>query len=267
MIENSFQISVLASGSSGNSLYIETSQQKILVDAGLSGKKIDELFKEIDRAPCDLDKILITHEHSDHTKGVGILARKYELDIYANEKTWHAIDGKLGMIDKNQKHIFEMGKVKTFGDLDVESFGVSHDARSSQFYSFHKQNKTFVVLTDTGYVSENLRNIIKGADAYLIESNHDVGMLLLGSYSWNLKQRILSDVGHISNEDAANVMAEIIGENTRRVYLGHLSRENNLVELAHLTMKNKLIEEEVAVHDDFKICDTSPEHATKLFCV
>lgn len=258
-------IAILASGSSGNSLYIESEQKKILVDAGLSGKKITSLLAEVGRKPDDLDVILVTHEHRDHIHGVGVMARKYKLDIYANEKTWAAMDPMIGNVPLEQKQIFEMGKVLTLGDLDIESFGVSHDAAAPQFYSFHKNDKSFVMLTDTGYCSDHVRGVIRNADAYLLESNHDLEMLRMGPYPWNLKQRILGDHGHLSNEDGALVAADIIGDKTKRIYLGHLSKENNLKELAHLTMENTLREHDLGVGYDFDVYDTDPDRACELF--
>ncbi|GAA3012027.1 MBL fold metallo-hydrolase [Tetragenococcus solitarius] len=265
--ENAFQISVLASGSTGNSLYIETPKKKILVDAGLSGKKITSLLNEVDRKPDDLDAIFVTHEHRDHVHGVGVLSRKYNLDIYANNKTWQAMSPLIGNIALDHKHTFEMGKVLTFGDLDIESFGVSHDAAAPQFYRFHKDGKSFVVLTDTGYCSDHLRGIVRGADAYLIENNHDLEMLRSGKYPWSLKQRILGDRGHLSNEDGALMMSDVLTDQTKRIYLGHLSKENNLKELAHLTMENTLKEYDLGPGEAFQICDTDPEQATSLFAL
>lgn len=264
MSEKGFQYSILASGSSGNCFYLETPKKKILVDAGLSGKKIMSLLAEIDRKPEDIDAILVTHEHSDHIHGIGVLARKYGMDIYANELTWQAMDSKLGKIDVAQKHIFELGSTKTFGDLDIESFGVSHDAASPQFYRFMKDDKSFVMLTDTGYVSDRMVGIVENADAYLIESNHDVEILRAGSYSWNLKQRILSDKGHLCNEDGADAMIRSLGNRTKKIYLGHLSKENNIKELAHMTMVNQLAQADLAVGTDFQVYDTSPDSATQL---
>lgn len=266
-MDAAFQISVLASGSTGNSLYIETEKKKFLVDAGLSGKKITNLMASIGKNPQDLDGIFVTHEHRDHIHGVGVLARKYKLNIYANEKTWQAMDGMIGVVPVEQKHIFEMGKVLTLGDLDVESFGVSHDAAAPQFYRFYKDGKSFVILTDTGYCSDHLRGTVKDADAYLVESNHDLEMLRMGAYPWNLKQRILGDRGHLSNEDGALVMTDVLGSRTKRIYLGHLSKENNMKELAHLTMENTLIEKGFGVNEDFRIYDTDPEEATGLFSI
>lgn len=262
-----FKISVLASGSSGNCLYVETGKKKLLVDAGLSGKKITALLGQIDRKPEDLDAILVTHEHRDHIHGVGVLARKYKLDVFANEKTWHAMEPLIGEIHFEQKNIFNMGEVMTLGDLDIESFGVSHDAAEPQFYQFHKDNKSFVVLTDTGYCSDRVRGIIKNADGYLMESNHDLGMLRMGSYPWSTKQRILSDKGHLSNEDGALVATDVIGDKTKRIYLGHLSRENNLKEIAHMTMTDTLIKHDVDVYKQVKVLDTDPDKACDLFAI
>ena len=266
MDEKGFKYSILASGSSGNSFYLETPKKKILVDAGLSGKKITGLLAEIDRKPEDLDAILITHEHSDHIHGVGVLARKYGMDLYANEATWKAMEGSkyLGKVDDSQKHLFEMGKTLTFGDLDVESFGVSHDAAAPQFYRFMKDGKSFVMLTDTGYVSDRMAGIVENADGYLIESNHDVEILRAGSYAWRLKQRILSAFGHLSNEDGADAMIRTLGNKTKKIYLGHLSKENNIKELAHMTMVNQLARADLAVGHDFEVLDTSRDTATPL---
>ena len=259
------QISVLASGSSGNAIYIETPTTKLLVDCGLSGKKTAELMSQIDRDPKDLDGILVTHEHTDHIQGVGVMSRRYNLDIYANDKTWKAMSPKLGKIKTEHKFLFDPTELKTIGDIDILSFGVSHDAVDPQFYTFQKNNKQFVILTDTGYVSDRMRAALRNADAYLIESNHDVGMLRMGAYPWHLKQRILSDKGHLSNEDGALALVDLIGDRTKRVYLGHLSRENNMKEIARDTFKDVLQRKDMGVGEDFFLYDTDPDEAQKLF--
>lgn len=266
-LEPSFQISILASGSTGNTLYIETAKKKLLVDAGLSGKKVTELLKQVGKDPAELDGILVTHEHRDHIHGVGVLARRYHLPVYANEKTWEAMSPLIGEIPLEQKEVFDMGTVKTFGDLDIESFGVSHDAAAPQFYRFYSQNKSFVVLTDTGYCSEAIKGVVKNADAYLIETNHEVEMLYQGSYPWNLKQRILGDKGHLSNTDGALVMADILGDRTKKIFLGHLSEENNTKYNARMAMESILSEKGFGVNETFKIYDTDPKIPTNLFSV
>ena len=263
--EFAFNISVLASGSTGNSLFIETNQKKVLVDAGLSGKKITSLLAEVNRKPEDLDAILVTHEHRDRIHGVGVLARKYKLDVYANEKTWQAMDPMIGKVDVAQKHIFEMGKVLTLGDMDIESFGVSHDAIAPQFYRFHRNNRSFVVLTDTGYCSDHIRGTIENADAYLVESNHEIEILRAGPYPWSLKQRILGDKGHLSNDDGALVMADVLGDKTKRIYLGHLSKENNTKLHARMAMESTLKQKDLGVGEAFKVYDTYPDSASELF--
>lgn len=259
------QISILASGSSGNAIYVESDTTKLLVDCGLTGKKTEALLKQINRNPEDLDAILVSHEHSDHIKGVGIMARKYNLDIYANEKTWDAMTPKLGKLKTEQKYLFNVEENKTIGNIDIVSFAVSHDAIDPQFYTFQKNNKQFVILTDTGYVNDRMRGMLRNADAYLMESNHDISMLRMGQYPWSLKQRILSDKGHLSNEDGALALTDMIGDNTRRVYLGHLSKENNMKEIAHETVKEILIRKDMGVDEQFHIFDTDPDEAQKLF--
>ena len=276
MSETGFKYSILASGSSGNSFYLETPKKKILVDAGLSGKKITSLLGEINRKPEDLDAILITHEHADHIHGVGVLARKYGMDLYANEKTWQAMENSkyLGNVDSSQKHIFEMGKTKTFGDIDIESFGVSHDAINPQFYTFECEGKRVSILTDTGYVSDKMIDYVKDSHTIVYESNHEENVLLSGPYPWTTKQRILSDMGHLSNTDSANYLTKIVGDNTKNVFLAHLSEQNNTKELARMaadmTLKHKDIDcvleadKTIDCNNKIVIMDTDPVIPTKI---
>lgn len=256
--------SVLASGSTGNAFYVGTDKHSLLVDAGLSGKQLELLFKDISKEIKHLSGILVTHEHSDHIKGLGVLARKYKLPIYANEKTWQAMERNIGEIPTEQKFIFQMGSVKTFGNIDVESFGVSHDAAEPMFYAFHHEGKKVVLITDTGYVSDRMKGTIENADAYVFESNHDVSMLQMGHYPWSIKRRILSDVGHVSNEDAALAMSDVIGDRTKRIYLAHLSKDNNLKDLARMSVKQTLESKGYVVGEQFDLYDTDPKVPTKL---
>lgn len=260
----SLQFSVLASGSTGNAIYVETENQSFLVDAGLSGKQMQHLFEQIGRDIKKLSGILVTHEHSDHIKGIGVLARKHKLPIYANEKTWQAMNGLIGEIATEQKFVFQTGAVKTFGSLDIESFGVSHDAAEPMFYIFHHEGKKLVLITDTGYVSDRMKGTISNADAYLFESNHDVSMLRMGKYPWNIKRRILSDVGHVSNEDAAFAMSDVVGDNTKRIYLAHLSMDNNMKDLARMAVTQTLESRGIIVGEQFSLYDTDPKTPTPL---
>ncbi|WP_057914118.1 MBL fold metallo-hydrolase [Peribacillus muralis] len=256
--------SVLASGSTGNAFFVETEDQSFLVDAGLSGKAMEALFQDIDRDMSKLSGILVTHEHSDHIKGLGVVARKYKLPIYANAKTWNAMERSIGSISTEQKFTFEMEQVKTFGSLDIESFGVSHDAAEPMFYVFHHEDKKLVVITDTGYVSDRMKGIISNADAYVFESNHDVSMLRMGKYPWSIKRRILSDVGHVCNEDAALAMSEVAGDKTKRIYLAHLSLDNNMKDLARMSVEQTLKTKGIVVGEQFSLFDTDPKRPTEL---
>ncbi|UII55931.1 MBL fold metallo-hydrolase [Cytobacillus spongiae] len=263
----SLHFSVLASGSTGNAVYVESEEHSFLVDAGLSGKQMESLFQQIDRDMGKLSGILVTHEHSDHIKGVGIIARKYRLPIFANEKTWQAMDGLIGTIPVEQKFTFDMETVKSFGSLSIESFGVSHDAAEPMFYTFHHGDKKLVLITDTGYVSDRMKGIISNADMYVFESNHDVQMLRMGRYPWNIKRRILSDVGHVSNEDAAIAMSEVAGDRTKRIYLAHLSLDNNMKDLARMSVSQTLEGKGIQVGEQFSLFDTDPKIPTPLTAV
>lgn len=256
------QFSVLASGSTGNAIFVEDGQHSFLIDAGLSGKQMEALFQKIDRDISKLSGIFVTHEHSDHIKGIGVLARKYKLPVYANQNTWQAMDGLIGEIPTEQKFTFSMETVKSFGATDIESFGVSHDAAEPMFYVFHHSGKKLVLITDTGYVSDRMKGIISNGDMYVFESNHDVQMLRMGRYPWNIKRRILSDVGHVSNEDAALAMSDVIGDKTKRVYLAHLSLDNNMKELARMAVTQTLESRGIIIGEQFDLYDTDAKNPT-----
>lgn len=258
-----FRFSVLASGSTGNAFYIESGKERLLIDAGLSRKQIDRLLREVHVDPTTLTGILVTHEHSDHIKGLGIVARKYNLPIYANEKTWKAMEGSIGKLALDQKFYFDMETVKTFGDIEVESFGVSHDAADPMFYVFRHQDKKVALVTDLGYVSERIKKTVENADAYIFEANHDVDMLRMGRYPWNIKRRILGDSGHVSNEDCGLALSNIIGNQTKRIYLAHLSQDNNMKDLARMSVDQVLQERGI----DLDLFDTDPNAPTAMYDV
>lgn len=262
--QDPLRYSILASGSTGNVTYLETNEHRILIDAGLSGKKIENLMAKIDRSLADVDAIFVTHEHTDHCHGVGVLARRYGMDVYANKGTWDAMASKVGKIALDQKHIIAPNSVKDLGDIDVESFAVSHDAAEPQFYQVHHNNKTFCIITDTGYVSDRVEGTIRNADAYLMECNHDTEMLRMGSYSWPLKQRILSDTGHLSNEEGADALMDVVGSRTKQIFLGHRSQHNNMRSLAHLTVASMMEKHDFGVNHDFKLNDAEPDKPSQL---
>lgn len=258
------RFSVIASGSTGNCLYVETDETRLLIDAGLSGKQIEAGLKEIGTAPSSIDALLVTHEHSDHIKGLGVLARRYDLPIYTNSSTWAALDGQIGKITEQQRCILERDDAVDFGDLKVESFGISHDAAEPMGFCIYHRDKKLSLVTDLGYVSQRIKEKIREADAYIFESNHDVEMLRMGSYPWNVKRRILSDVGHLSNETAGETLSEILAGQGEKVYLAHLSLDNNMTDLARLTVQNILQDAGFSLDKEVKLHDTHPYRPTKL---
>jgi len=258
------RFSVLASGSTGNAIYIGTERASVLIDVGITGKQAESALQEIGVKPTELTAILVTHEHADHIKGIGVMARRYNIPIYANEKTWAELDGQIGTIAEAQKQLFAVGEIREFADLTVQSFGISHDAAEPMGFCFYDGKKKLSVATDLGYVSERIKETIAGADAYIFEANHDVEMLRMSQYPWSIKRRILSDVGHLSNEAAGEALSDFLRGEGERVFLAHLSKENNMMELARLTVKNILEEKGLKVGDDVHLRETYPHRPTKL---
>lgn len=258
------KFSVLASGSTGNSLFIETEQTRILVDAGLSGKQLENRLKQIDVDPSTISAIFVSHEHIDHVRGLGVMSRRYQIPIYMNEATWSSLPSSVGQIPEEVQNIFETGASLEFHDLHVESIPISHDAAEPMGFFFGSGKETLAICTDLGYVNQRIVDQVSGVDTLIWESNHDVEMLRMGAYPWNVKRRILSDVGHLSNEDAGAALTEIIKGMGEHIYLAHLSKDNNLSELAHLTVKNILEETGMKVGRDVHLWPTYDDRPTPL---
>lgn len=259
----SIKFSILASGSTGNAMVVENDSVSLLVDAGLSGKKIEELLVERGTTCNRLDGILVTHEHSDHIKGLGPIARKYNLPIYANEKTWLELDGLIGNIDSEQRMVLHTGDSLDFDTLRVESYPISHDAADPVGYCFYSGEQKLSLMTDLGYVSPKVKEKVADSDVLILESNHDIEMLRVGSYPWNIKRRILGDTGHLSNQAAGEALGELISSKTKRVYLAHLSREHNMLDLAKMTVNSVLEEYGISLEErKVRLMDTYPDRAT-----
>lgn len=260
-----FKFCSLSSGSSGNCQYVETDNMKLLVDGGMSGKKIETLLKGIGVEPETIDSILVTHEHSDHIKGVGILSRRYNIPIWANQKTWGSMETKIGEISEENIKIFTTEKQFSMNDLGVYPFKLSHDAVEPVGYCLFYKNIKISILTDTGWVNDNIKESIKGSSLYLLESNHDVEMLKVGKYPYYLKRRIMSEEGHLSNDDAGKLIAEIATGKGEVVLLGHLSKENNFPLLAYETVKNIVEEAGININEDISLDLTYREKSTKVY--
>jgi len=221
-----------SSGSSGNCYLIKSENTAILVDAGISGRRIFECLEKVNTPREQLAGILITHEHSDHIKSVKTLVKKIKgIRAYANEKTWSRLDSD---ICEDQREIFTTGDAFSIGDIRVKTFQVSHDAIDPVGYSFYLNEKQISIVTDTGCMNNEIIGEIINADILILEANHDINMLKIGKYPWFLKQRILGKAGHLSNEAAGETIVRILSENSKERYvlLAHLSKENNFPEMA-----------------------------------
>lgn len=246
----------ISSGSSGNSLYIGAGESHILIDAGLSGIRIQERLKALSVDTQKICAIFISHEHSDHIQGVGVLSRRFDIPIYASLKTWHTLDryNMIGKIAPHNKKTFSHGEsVSINGDLFLKPFQTSHDASDPSGFNIFAGDYKMSVSTDLGTVTDSVKENIYDSDILLIESNHDLDMLKNGSYPWMLKKRILGDFGHLSNVTCGTLLADIYSPRIKHVYLGHLSEENNLPLLALDTVKSILFANKIDPDKDFSL--------------
>ena len=229
----------IASGSSGNCIYVGSDNTHILVDAGISNKRIEQGLNEIGVKGEELNAIVITHEHSDHTKGLGVLARKRGIPIYGTRETLEEIAGMKCLGEYPQELLRPIRPDVDFmiGDLEVKPFRIDHDAANPVAYRIQNEKKSVAVATDMGHFDQYIIEHLQGLDAILLESNHDVRMLETGPYPYYLKRRILSDHGHLSNDNAGRLLNYILHDNMKKILLGHLSKENNYEELAYETVK------------------------------
>lgn len=225
----------IASGSSGNCIYLGTETTHVLVDAGISRKRTEDGLNRLDIAGRDIDGILVTHEHSDHINGLGVFCRKYRTPIYATAGTIAAIRECRGLGGIPEELFCEVkaDEAFTIKDLTVKPMRVSHDAACPVAYRFAYGKKRAAVCTDLGTYDEYTVECLKGLDVLLLEANHDVNMLQVGSYPYYLKQRILGKRGHLSNENAGRLLSAVLHDGMKQILLGHLSQENNLPELAY----------------------------------
>ena len=235
-------IKTIASGSSGNCTYIGSDNTSILVDAGVSKKKICEGLAENGIELSNIDGILITHEHIDHVRALGVIARAYGIRMYATADTVRAISHmkQLGSYDAGLFTSISPDRSFKIGDLSVKAHAIWHDAADPVCYTVSHGDRKISVATDMGDYDDYLVSCLMDSDAMVIEANHDVHMLEVGPYPYELKQRILSKRGHLSNEAGGRLIKRILNSHVKAIYLGHLSKENNLPELAYETVKWEL---------------------------
>ena len=236
------EICMLASGSSGNAVYVATENAKILIDAGISGKRLAAALVEIGTESSALDALLLSHDHNDHAYGAGIMARRYCLPLYATAPTWDIAGKKLGPIPVEHRRILPSCGSVEFKDLLVETFPVPHDAACPVGFIFRNAKYSIALVTDLGCVTSYILERLQQLDCIVLEANHDEEMLKNGKYPWSLKKRILGDNGHLSNTHAAENLLKILAPKTKHVVLAHLSEENNYAALAHDTVCCRLEE-------------------------
>ncbi|NLW18151.1 MAG: MBL fold metallo-hydrolase [Candidatus Cloacimonetes bacterium] len=238
-----FQTSVLMSGSKGNAVLVRTSETALILDAGVSARSILAALEKLGVSPAEIQGVIVSHEHSDHTRGVGPLTRKLGIPLFINEETLRQCNSRIGNIPGGIR-LFETGESFQVRDLIVHPFSSSHDAADSCNFTFlHEEDETrkLGVATDLGFPSRLAVNRLKNCSTLILESNHDVTMLMEGRYEWPLKQRIRSDNGHLSNEEAVGMVSQVMHQGLKNIVLAHLSEENNNPQIALKTMRDYLI--------------------------
>jgi len=257
------QVHVLASGSTGNAIFLDFKHTKILVDAGISTRRIKNSLLELGTSIEELDGVFITHEHRDHVSGLATMTKKYNLPVYASMNTWSAM---------YCSHLIPPQCCKVLptsldiGQVTVEPFSISHDAADPVGFSFYNESTKCSVVTDLGFVTENVKTAIALSDVLVLESNHDVEMLEKGPYPWHLKRRIMSNRGHLSNFDAGWTLARLERKPSMQVFLAHMSQKNNDPELAMDTVSTILTQQGCKLGTEIQLCRTYPDRIVSSNC-
>ena len=257
----------LYSGSSGNCIYVGSDHTHILIDTGVSTRKITQALQNIDLKPEDIDAILITHEHSDHIGGLGVFLRKYGTPVYGTSKTLEEVGRykNLGKVDFSLFHGIRPEESFAIKELYVKPISIWHDASDPVCYTVTDGDKKVSVATDLGDYDDHFVRSLSGADAMLIEANHDIRMLEVGPYPYHLKQRIMGHRGHLSNERGGQLVRALLNDHIKGIYLGHLSKENNYPDLAFETVKNELFGNPYSSdYRDFNMMVANREHCSLL---
>lgn len=236
-----FNFCSLYSGSSGNSLLVETENTKLLIDAGVSSKKIENALLDMNVEPSSLDGILITHEHSDHVQGLGTFSKKFDLPVFVNQETLDAMPKQRDKINSNNIKTFKVTDKFSIKDLDIKPFSIPHDAVNPCGFNIWKDDKKISIATDIGHMTNDILKRLEESLFVMLESNYDPEVLRCSSYPFPLKSRIAGPTGHLSNEMAGKTISHLLQSGLKNAMLGHLSKESNFPELAYQTVMDELI--------------------------
>ena len=236
-----FKFCSLYSGSSGNSLFIETQNTKLLIDAGVSSKKIENALNDINIDPSTLDGILVTHEHVDHVQGLGTLSKKFDLPVFVNQETLDAMPKQKDKISEKNVKIFKVSDKFEIGDLEIKPFSIPHDAANPCGFNIWKDNKKISIATDIGHMTNPILKSLEESLFIMLEANYDPEVLRCSPYPFTLKSRIAGPTGHLPNEMAGKTISHLLKSGLKNAMLGHLSKQSNFPELAYKTVVDELI--------------------------
>lgn len=254
------QLHVLASGSTGNAVLIELGGRKLLIDAGISARRIERGLAEVGIQVAELDGVLLTHEHSDHIKGIPVLVKRHRVPVYARPATWDAMPGQAKIPSECRR---DLGDSLDMGPVKIVPFPTSHDAADPVGFCFYYKDIKWVLATDLGVVTRQVAEALSYAEVAVLESNHDVEMLQSGPYPYFLKQRIRGTKGHLSNHEAGQILAYVPRPPVMQVFLAHLSQHNNHPHLAErtvrevLNLKGCMVGEEIILNRTYPDCTSS----------
>ena len=230
----------LYSGSTGNSLLLQSDNCNLLIDSGVSAKKVIDGLEQVGTSISDIDAILVTHEHSDHVQSLGTLSKKYDIPVFANAKTWDAMKSQQDKIDEHNKKFFVSNEDFEIKDILIHSFSIPHDASDPCGFNFVSNKEKFSVATDIGHMTTNIIDCLENSKFLMLEANYEPEVLKCSSYPYLLKTRIAGPNGHLSNQLAGKTIARLMDSGLKEVMLGHLSKENNFPELAHKSVLEEL---------------------------
>lgn len=237
-----FKFCSLYSGSSGNSLFVQTDKTKLLIDCGESAKKIVSALDDIDIDIQNINAILVTHEHIDHVKSLGTLSKKFDIPIYTNIETLNAMPEQINKTKTDNIHLFDFSKDFEIGDLQIHPFSIPHDAANPSAFNITKNNTKLSIATDIGHITPEILKNLEKSKFLLLEANYDPNILKCSPYPYKLKERISGPLGHLSNDLAGKTISHLMQSGLNTVMLGHLSKENNFPELAYKTVMDEIID-------------------------